>query len=64
MEECCKNCKLRYKLVKLDYSEGGCKHMDMPGYICMVFADERIASWMYGAAENAHCECFTPINKK
>ena len=61
----CSNCKLCYKLQKLDYSQGGCIHTDMDGYICMVFADEGIANWMVGHDMYAgFCEMFTPKEKE
>ena len=63
MEECCKNCKMRYDLKKNDYSKGGCEHTDLPGFICMVFAYEGKAIWMYGIDEKGMCECFTPKDK-
>ena len=59
-KECCANCKFRYDLEKNDYSEGGCKHSKMPGFICMIFAEEEIAKWMYGIDEDELCECFAP----
>ena len=59
MKECCANCRNRYALKKLDYSKGGCEHTDMEGFICMAFADERIAAWTVGIdAENGMCECY------
>lgn len=63
-EECCRNCKLRYDLKKSDYSKGGCEHTNPQGFICMAFADEGIAEWMYGVSEEGMCECFTPKEKK
>lgn len=58
---CCKNCKFRYDLEKLDYSKGGCNHRKMDGFICMAFADEDISNWMYGLDEDiAMCEEFAP----
>ncbi len=60
MKECCENCGNRYKLVKFDYSRGGCKHTDMDGYICMAFASENQAVWMVGLQEQSGlCECYT-----
>ena len=33
----------------------------LEGYICMAFADEGIASWMYGVSEDGSiCECYSP----
>ena len=56
--EKCANCKYYYKLKKYDYSGKGCKHSDMDGHICMAFADERTAIWMYGTSDDGICECF------
>jgi len=64
MNESCINCKLRYELKKSDYSQGGCIHSNMPGFICMAFADEGIAEWMYGLDNDGKCECFMPKNKQ
>ena len=50
--ESCSTCKHKYKLIKYDYSQGGCTYKDMEGYICMVFAKDRNASWMFGINEN------------
>lgn len=59
MNECCANCGKRYKLTKFDYSNGGCEHTDMDGYICMAFAEEGNAVWMVGCNENLElCECY------
>ena len=61
MKECCANCRRRYKLEKFDYSRGGCEHTEMDGYICMAFADEKVAVWMVGKDErNGMCEVFSP----
>ena len=61
MAECCKTCRYRLKLVKYDYSHGGCKHEDMDGYVCMSFAHEGVACWMVGLDENTgFCECYKP----
>ena len=59
MDECCANCKLRYDLQQYDYSNGGCVHTVMDGYICMAFNDEGIAVWMIGEdAKTGMCERF------
>ena len=66
MRECCINCKLCFPLVKFDYSQGGCKHSDMDGFVCMAFADPHmgeptVAIWMVGCDEERDmCECFMP----
>ena len=66
MKECCANCALRYDLKMSDYSHGGCKDFDIDnGFICMAFADERIAMFMVGVDENTGmCECFTERKHK
>lgn len=46
--ECCLNCRYRYMLTKFDYSQGGCEHTAMEGYVCMAFADDGQAVWMAG----------------
>ena len=54
---CCDTCRYKLKLEKLDYSQGGCKHTVMDGYVCVALASEGWAMWMYG--ENpitAKCE--------
>lgn len=59
MKDCCANCRRRYKLTRFDYSNGGCEHTDMDGYICMAFANEKQAVWMVGTNEYLGlCECF------
>lgn len=64
MNECCSNCRLRFGLTKFDYSQGGCKHTNMDGYICMAFSDERQAVWMVGEdPEKAMCECYMPLKE-
>jgi len=56
----CKNCALSYRMIKFDYTKGGCEHTDMEGHICMAFAtEERVAIWMVGS-DNGMCECYTP----
>lgn len=61
MKECCANCRRRYKLVKFDYSRGGCEHTEMDGYICMAFAYANEAVWMVGNDErDGMCEVFSP----
>lgn len=58
-KECCQNCRHRYTLEKLDYSKGGCEHSQPEGFICMAFADERLANWMVGLdGWKLCCECW------
>ena len=45
---CCDTCKYKLQLEKYDYSQGGCKHTVMDGYVCLAFAHEGLAVWMYG----------------
>lgn len=64
MSESCGNCAYCYRLKKLDYSQGGCIHTNMDGYICMAFADEGITYWMVGNDLNSDmCEAYTPKEK-
>lgn len=61
MPDCCANCRLCYKLEVHSYIKNGCEHATLPGYICMVFADEGTAVWQVGLDENkGHCEMYTP----
>jgi len=63
--ESCKNCKRRYRLRKNDYSQGGCEHSDMEGYVCMCLSREGIAEWMVGLNdEDEICECYSPKEDK
>ena len=60
VNEHCGNCANCYKLEKLDFSQGGCIHTEMEGYICMAFADEGLACWMVGEdLDSGRCECWT-----
>ena len=64
-EQCCENCRMCYKLVKFDYSKGGCEHTDMEGYVCMAFAYEEEAVWMVGMDKSKGlCECYFEKEKK
>lgn len=63
-EECCANCAKHYKLEKLDYSQGGCKHSEQNGFICAAFADEGVMSWMIGLdEENEMCEEYRRLKR-
>lgn len=47
------------KLVKYDYSKGGCTHTDHDGFACLAFASEGQVTHMVGVRpETAHCEMF------
>ena len=60
----CKTCKNRLDLEKLDYSNDGCKHTKMDGFICLAHEYEGLASWMVGLDENkAMCECYKQETK-
>ena len=56
----CSTCVHKYDITKLDYrADGRCEHSTPEGFICMGFADERVASWMTGlAADNDICEMY------
>ena len=60
MKEGCVNCKYRKDLVKFDYSQGGCIHTKMDGFVCLLFINEGQVEWMYGTGDYGLCECFTP----
>ena len=53
------DCIFRMKATKFDYSQGGCKHTDMDGFICLAFASEREAVWMVGLPNGCMCEMYT-----
>ena len=66
MKECCTNCKNRFDAHKTDFTK---LKTDEPidsildGFICMAFANERVAVWMIGTDEqNGICEMYSPIN--
>ena len=62
--ECCGTCKYCLTLKQNDYSEKGCEHSILPGFACIVFADEGIAYWMVGLDKyTGMCEGYTPKNK-
>lgn len=54
--ECCATCRHAYALEKWDFSDRGCIHTPLSGYICMAFADERKAVWVVGTDSTGYCE--------
>ena len=65
MKKCCANCKFKFDLKILDYSNGGCRHSDADGFICMNFEDEGIAMHMIGLDENTgSCEAYSSRKKE
>lgn len=61
MGECCANCRHMTKLVKFDYSQGGCKHSTMEGYACLSFVNDGETEWMIGTDPEAEkCEAYEP----
>lgn len=55
----CRNCALRYDLVKVQYTPGGCECSGEEGFICMAMAGEGQATWMVGMNENCpQCDMF------
>lgn len=61
MKECCNTCKLKKKLVKFDYSQGGCIHTDYDGYACLALAFEDEVVHMVGHnPELGMCEMYSP----
>ena len=61
MEKCCNTCRLKKKLIKFDYSQGGCIHTDYDGYACLAFASENEVIHMVGLdPEPSMCEMYSP----
>lgn len=60
MKECCNTCNKQLKLEKCDYSNGGCEHTDMEGFLCLAFAYEGIGCWMVGLKGEGQCEVWSP----
>lgn len=61
VRECCNTCKLKKKLVKFDYSQGGCIHTDYDGYACLALAFEDEVVHMVGHnPEFGMCEMYSP----
>ena len=62
MNECCENCKHMLSLEELDYRDGGCKHTEMDGFVCLGFADEGLACWMRGIDMKTEiCEAYDHV---
>ena len=63
-EESCATCRCSLDIELCDYSQGGCIHSDVEGYICTAFEREGYAMWMKGNNRNTGmCECYTPLTK-
>lgn len=61
MKECCNTCRLKKKLVKFDYSQGGCIHTDYDGFACLALAFEGEVVHMVGSyPEEDVCEMYSP----
>ena len=62
MDECCYTCRYRKKLVKFDYSQGGCEHTDQEGFACLApdLVSEGQVTWMVGLTDlsGSQCECY------
>jgi len=55
------DCIFRLRATKFDYSQGGCKHTDMEGFICAAFAkSDGEAIWMVGLPDGCMCEMYAP----
>ena len=60
-KECCANCTKCLKLKHYDYLEHGVDHIEMDGYVCLIFASEGQATWITGIDPNKErCEEFSP----
>ena len=64
MKECCNTCARQYKAHKTDFTKLRITEpidSEIDGYICMAFADERIAVLIVGNdPDSAFCEVYTP----
>lgn len=60
MQECCNTCKRKMKLVKLDYSKGGCIHTNYEGFACLALAYEGEVAHMVGIDGSGICEMYSP----
>ena len=55
----CDTCKYKRLLVKWDYTHGGCKHTDYPGYACTALAHEGVIIHMIGNdPQKEFCEMY------
>ena len=62
MKQCCNTCKLKKKLIKFDYSQGGCIHTDCEGFACLALAFEGVVVHMVGDnPETEMCEMYSPM---
>lgn len=52
----CNTCKHRYKLVQYEYTDKGCKHTEMEGFVCSIFANEGVMVWQIGNTGKYGCE--------
>ena len=63
MKECCATCRHKYTIARGDYRHGGCKTDFVEGFICMAFADERVATWQVGLdPDTGICECWERLS--
>lgn len=67
MKKCCNTCKLKKKLVKFDYSQGGCIHTDYDGFACfaLAFGDDgdEVVHMVGSNPELDMCEMYSPRNE-
>ena len=72
MKECSNTCRFNKRLLKWDYSQGGCIHTDYDGYACLALSFEDVVVHMVGVdPETGMCEMHSPkkdigneVNKK
>lgn len=63
--ECCNTCKRKMRLVKFDYSQGGCIHTDYDGYACLALAYEGEVVHMVGEdPATGMCEMYAQREEK
>ena len=59
--ECCATCNKMLRLVKLDYSHGGCIHTDYEGFACLALACDGEVDHMVGLdPATGMCEMYLP----
>ena len=58
------DCEYRMRAVHYDYSDKGCQHSDMDGFICIAFANEGVSVWMTGLpGDGYYCEMYAKREK-
>ena len=62
---CCATCTKHLELQIWDYKQKDVPKVEMPGYVCTLFAPDGFCSYMVGCdAETGLCECYKKREKK